>query len=283
MVQNTLSDAGAMRDLDALGDSLTVVRSAPTLRVQALEKLRKAIIGGDLAPGARLVERKLCDVLNVSRTVVREILRQLEAEGWVVNPPYKGPTVATVSADEMRQIYEIRGALEGLAARLCATRARDDHIKRLEDAVSAMARAASEGNVERHIHEIESFYEALTEGAGHAIMQAYLASHRSRVARLRSMSLSRPQRAEKSVVEKRKLVEAIKARDSATAQRLAEEHVRNSQEAALTAPQADEQKDAEQKSGEVAPRSGKRRAVKKPSTEPSPRSRGGRVVSRATG
>lgn len=255
-----------MRDLDALGDSLTVVRSAPTLRVQALEKLRKAIIGGDLAPGARLVERKLCDVLDVSRTVVREILRQLEAEGWVVNPPYKGPTVATVSTDEMRQIYEIRAALEGLAARLCATRATDDHIRRLENAVSAMARAAADGDVERHIQEIETFYEALTEGAEHTMMQAYLASHRSRVARLRSMSLSRPQRAERSVVEKRRLVDAIKARDSATAQRLAEEHVRASQEAALAAPRA-----AEPAKAVAAPRAAKRRSAKQPPGAPPPR------------
>lgn len=223
-----------MGDLDALGDSLTVVRSAPTLRVQALEKLRRAIIGGDLAPGARLVERKLCDLLGVSRTVVREILRQLEAEGWIVNPPYKGPTVATVSADDTRQIYEIRSALEGLAARLCATRATASHIRRLEEAVSGMAKAAASGDVERHIVEIEKFYEALTEGAGHTMMQAYLASHRSRLARLRSISLSRPQRAETSVTEKRRLVDAVRMRDSATAQRLAEEHVRNSQEAAFS-------------------------------------------------
>lgn len=269
-----------MRDLDALGDSLTVVRSTPTLRMQALEKLRKAIIGGDLAPGARLVERKLCDVLDVSRTVVREILRQLEAEGWVVNPPYKGPTVATVSADETRQIYEIRGALEGLAARLCATRAGAEHIKRLEDAVSAMARAATEGDVERHIQEIEAFYEALTEGAGHSIMQAYLASHRSRVARLRSMSLSRPQRAEKSVAEKRRLVEAIKARDSATAERLAEEHVRNSQEAALKAPHTAEQPEVEPAPGRL-PAQG--RDAKAAAGEEAPPRKGRKTTARSAG
>ena len=81
-----------MDDLESLRGTLSVVRETPTLRVQALGKLRRAIIEGRLAPGARLVERRLCDLLDVSRTVVREILRQLEAEGWVVNPPSKGPS-----------------------------------------------------------------------------------------------------------------------------------------------------------------------------------------------
>src|SRR5262245_28627298 len=74
--------------------TLAVQRTAPTLRMLALEKLRKAIIDGELPPNTRLIERQLCDLLGVSRTIVREILRQLEAEGWVTNPPYKGPTVA---------------------------------------------------------------------------------------------------------------------------------------------------------------------------------------------
>ncbi|TDR92936.1 GntR family transcriptional regulator [Enterovirga rhinocerotis] len=228
-----------MGDLESLGSSLAVDRSAPTLREQALEKLRKAVIGGELAPGTRLVERRLCDLLGVSRTVVREILRQLEAEGWIVNPPYKGPTVATVSADDARQIYEIREALEGLAARLCATRAKPADIKRLQDAVDGMAEAVAAGDVEQHILHIEAFYEALTDGAGHRMMQAYLASHRSRLARLRSISLSRPQRAGRSVIEKRRLLEAVKLRDSASAQRLAEDHVRNSREAALGTAEQD--------------------------------------------
>ena len=73
------SPAGKMgkSDHDRLRSALTVKRTAPTLRMLALEKLRTAIINGELAPNTRVVERHLCDLLGVSRTIVREILRQL--------------------------------------------------------------------------------------------------------------------------------------------------------------------------------------------------------------
>jgi DNA-binding GntR family transcriptional regulator len=214
-----------MDDLDGLRGILAVARETPTLRVQALEKLRRAIIEGKLAPGARLVERRLCDLLDVSRTVVREILRQLEAEGWVVNPPYKGPMVATIGEEEARQIYEIRIALEGYAARMCAALATEKQIERLEQTVEAMAAAAHRRNTERHIRAIEQFYEVLLEAAGNTMMGAYLQSLRSRVTRLRSFSLAHPQRATASIAEKRRLVAAIRARDPNLARQLSEEHV----------------------------------------------------------
>ncbi len=222
-----------MENFEALRSSLLVVRDAPTLRVQALEKLRRAIIEGKIPAGSRLVERKLCDLLDVSRTLVREILRQLEAEGWVVNPPYKGPTVATISLDEARQIYEIRLALEGHAAKLCAIRATDEQIAKLERIVEALGIAARDHDVERQIGTIEQFYEAMLEGARNMMMSVYLTSQRSKLARWRSLSLSRPDRSAVSVGEKVRLVTAIRARDAALAQHIAEEHIRLSAGAAF--------------------------------------------------
>ena len=108
---------------------------------QAVENLRQAIIKGHLAPGARLIERELCEMLGVSRTLVREALRQLEAEGWIENVPYRGPIVATTSADEARQLYEIRAALEGFAAKRCAERATADDLDDLSALVDDLASA----------------------------------------------------------------------------------------------------------------------------------------------
>jgi DNA-binding GntR family transcriptional regulator len=235
-----------MDDLDALRGTLSVVRETQTLRLQALEKLRRAIIEGKLAPGARLVERRLCDLLGVSRTVVREILRQLEAEGWVVNPPYKGPTVATIGKEEARQIYETRIALEGYAAMMCAARATEEQIDRLARSVDAMAVAARKKSAERHIRAVEQFYEILLEAAGNAMISAYLQSLRSRLARLRSFSLSQPQRAAVSIGEKTRLVAAIRARDGALARRLSEEHVHASAETVFATTFASEVSDAPQ-------------------------------------
>jgi DNA-binding GntR family transcriptional regulator len=242
-----------MDDLKALRDALSVVRETPTLRVLALEKLRRAIIDGKLAPGARLVERRLCDLLGVSRTVVREILRQLETEGWVVNLPYKGPSVATIGKDEARQIYGIRIALEGHAARMCATLATEQQIDRLEQTIEAMAAAARKKDIDQHIRAIEQFYEVLLEAAGNGMMSAYLQSLRGRVARLRSFSLSHPKRATASIAEKTRMVAAIRARDPNRARRLAEEHVQSSAETVFATTFASEVSDAPQ--GAAAPAS----------------------------
>src|SRR5262245_57775375 len=121
--------------------ALSVSRPVVTLRTQAVEKLRQAIIDGHLVPGARLTERELCELLGVSRTLVRETLGQLEAEGWVENVPYRGPIVAATSADEARQLYEIRAALEGWAAKHCAEQATDDDLGELSALVDQLATA----------------------------------------------------------------------------------------------------------------------------------------------
>src|SRR5690349_13762377 len=98
-------------------DGMQVVRHAATLRLQVEEKLRNAIAAGRFKPGERLVERDLCARLDVSRALIREALRQLEAEGLIVAVPHRGPVVASITVEEARQIYAVRALLEGFAGR----------------------------------------------------------------------------------------------------------------------------------------------------------------------
>jgi DNA-binding GntR family transcriptional regulator len=226
-------------DHDRLRSTLSVQRTAPTLRLLALDKLRSAIIDGEIAPNTRLVERQLCKLLGVSRTIVREILRQLEAEGWVVNPPYKGPTVAALTSDQAKQMYEMREALEGLAARLCARRATSGQIAELEAIVEEMARAQSRRDLHRHLDTIRRFYEVMLKATGNEILAEFLSSQHHRLTRLRSMSLFQPKRAAVSVVEKRRMVAAIKRRDEKAAQLVSELHIRKAAEAAQIAYRSD--------------------------------------------
>src|SRR5689334_22743137 len=95
-----------------------IQKFAAPLRQQVDDGLRQAIISGRLAPGARLTERELTEMMGVSRTVIREALRQLESEGLVAIIPHKGPVVRALSLDEARDLYSIRAVLEGFAARL---------------------------------------------------------------------------------------------------------------------------------------------------------------------
>jgi DNA-binding GntR family transcriptional regulator len=99
-----------------------------TLRRQVENALREAIMSGRFHPGQRLIERELCENLGVSRTSIREALRQLEAEKLICIVPHKGPTVASISLKEAEELYALRSVLEGFCRqRVCAAGQRRQH------------------------------------------------------------------------------------------------------------------------------------------------------------
>src|SRR3984893_1597927 len=118
-----------------------VPRSAAPLRRQVLDELRQSIIAGRLRPGARLIERELIAMMGVSRTVIREALRQLEAEGLVDVVPNRGAIVRELTIAEARDLYAIRALLEGLAARMFVEKAGAQAIAALGRELKATAAA----------------------------------------------------------------------------------------------------------------------------------------------
>src|SRR5690242_3051163 len=98
-------------------NGIRIGRVAAPLREQVLEALRNAILNFDLKPGERLVERELIERIGVSRTTIREVLRELTAEGLVMVIPQKGAVVYAPSAEEAKDLYAVRAALEALAVR----------------------------------------------------------------------------------------------------------------------------------------------------------------------
>jgi DNA-binding GntR family transcriptional regulator len=212
---------------DQLKQALAVARPVGNLRTQVVAKLRGAIVDGHFPPGIRLIERELCELLGVSRTLIREALRQLEAEGWVENVPYRGPTVAATSADEARQLYEIRAVLEGWAAQRCAENATDEDRTELSELVEQLAAAERQGDLKQMMEILDGFHEKLLQSAGNQMLTTYLESLRSRLRRLRAVSLRQPGRARQTIEEKRILLEAIKQRDGKKARKAREQHVLN--------------------------------------------------------
>ena len=209
------------------GTSLRILRPAGTLRTQVVSTLRNAIIDGTFKAGERLVERKVCDLLGVSRTLVREALRQLEAEGLVENAPYRGPSVTVLMPEQVQQIYEMRGALEGLAAKLFVERADDSAVAALVAAVETIADCYQRGDGAGQRQAVEHFYDLLLRGTRNDMLCNAVASHRARLAWLRAISLSRRARGQPCLDEKRSIVRAIAARDAQQARALAEAHVAN--------------------------------------------------------
>src|SRR5580704_11600324 len=127
--------------------ALTPIRKfAAPLRQQVLDELRQSIIAGRLNPGERLVEREMIEMMGVSRTVIREALRQLESEGLIAIIPNKGPVVRELTRQEAQDLYAIRAVLEGLAARLFVENADSTQIENLERALLEVGDAYDHGD-----------------------------------------------------------------------------------------------------------------------------------------
>jgi DNA-binding GntR family transcriptional regulator len=114
---------------------------AAPLRKQVIELLRDAIASMEFEPGQRLVERDLCERFDVSRTVIREALRHLEAEGLVDLVANHGPVVSRITREDAGHIYEARATLEGVIARYAAERATPPAKKRMWNALTRLETA----------------------------------------------------------------------------------------------------------------------------------------------
>jgi GntR family transcriptional regulator, trigonelline degradation regulator len=206
-----------------------IAKCAAPLRRQVLDELRQSIIAGRLRPGARLIERELIAMMGVSRTVIREALRQLESEGLVAIIPNKGPIVRELTLAEARDLYSIRAVLEGLAVRLFVENASDSDVRHLDRELQATADAYAAGDPEQILAAKNRFYEVLSEGAGSETLSSMLSTLHVRIWRWRAVGLSHPQRSEKrwaeSICGLRAMLDAIKNRDAARAESILREEV----------------------------------------------------------
>lgn len=214
--------------------SLRVNHVAAPVRAQVVEAIRAEIISGALKPGQRLVERELCERLDVSRNTIREACRQLEAEGFLVIPPHKGPVVAQLSDAEARAIYEVREALECFAVRLFVERAPDEKVRRLQDAFGKLETAHRSGRVSSMLTAKNRFYDVLYSGAQNDVLHAQARLLHGRLAQLRARSLAHPGRPTTSIEEIEAVVAAIAARDADTASARWREHIHNAAAVALS-------------------------------------------------
>jgi len=192
-----------------------VAGTTTTTRERTIDALRKAILDQHFKPGDRLVERELCDLTGVSRTSLREALRHLEAEGLVQNIPHRGTVVATVTEDDARKIYQLRGAIEGLVGRLFAERATAAEQAALADAAKRYETAIKARDVDTVLEALITFYDIMFDGCGNDLAAAMIRSLRARMQYLRTTTTLRytAEDQHRSVENFRRIVAAIKAKD----------------------------------------------------------------------
>jgi DNA-binding GntR family transcriptional regulator len=210
-----------------------IVRIAAPLRQSVAEGIRNAIATGHFVAGQRLTEKELCEMIGVSRTLVREALRQLESEGLIDVVPNRGPVVARVSLAQAEQIYQVRRELEGLASELFALHATEEQQKDLKKALKELKSSLNSTDPTVRLAAKNEFYACLLRGCGNEALGRVLGLLNSRVTLLRATSLQHKGRSQKSLVELSALVDALVARDAKGARQAAITHVTHAAEAAL--------------------------------------------------
>ncbi|NLW58756.1 MAG: GntR family transcriptional regulator [Firmicutes bacterium] len=199
------------------------------LRELVFETLREAIIKGQLAPGERLMELQLAEELGVSRTPIREAIRKLELEGLVLMVPRKGAYVATFSMKDVVEVFEIRGALEGLAAALAAERITDEELEELQRQLVKSSELIEQADLNGMVEVDTGFHQILYQASRNQRLAQIINNLRDQIQRFRQTSLSYPGRMKSALEEHREIVDAISARDPELARRLAQEHIENAE------------------------------------------------------
>ncbi|WP_028254571.1 GntR family transcriptional regulator [Veillonella magna] len=204
------------------------------LREVVSETLRQAIRDGIFKPGERLMEIPLSEELGVSRTPIREAIRKLELEGFVIMIPRRGTYVADISLKDISQVFEIRSALEELAGALAAERITAEEIEYLERMLVEIGTYIEKKDMDRIVEADVNFHEVLYKASRNERLVEIIHNLREQTLRFRTVSMNQPGRLAKTWEEHRLLVEAIADRDANKARKIARLHMEHSEQALLT-------------------------------------------------
>jgi DNA-binding GntR family transcriptional regulator len=219
---------------------------ATSLQAQVASEIRRMIGEGELRPRTALSEVALAESFGISRTPVREALKQLAVEGLVEIRPRVGTFVSEPSRGEIVELFVVKEMLEGLAARLLAVRGDVPQLRALAENVSASEAAVAAGDAKAYARLVGEFHELVADGADNSklLMLYRLLMNQLAYGRLVHASLARPGRPQRSVQEHRRIFELIRAKDADGAEHAMRDHVRASARELLAAlEQAD--RDAE--------------------------------------
>lgn len=203
-----------------------------TLKESALESLRDAITSEVFKPGERLVERTLCESMGVSRTVVRECIRHLESERLVIGVANAGFAVATISEDEVKEIYEIRTMLECSAVQACAEKADKAVVAELRNLRKEIAQCLKKEDVIEGLKLTTEFYHLIFTTGGKHVAWDLVERLNARISRLRALTLSTAERRTKGPENLNSMIDAIENNDSELAREICIRHLTEAAEIA---------------------------------------------------
>ena len=196
-----------------------------SLQNDIYNKLKKAIIYGELSPGEKLSEIELAKKMNVSRTPIREAFRQLQMEGYITVSPNKGAYVTKLPPEEIEEIYNLVSLLEGYAAELTAQKIDNSELNELRKIQKKLVFFASRSKYQDYIKWNTEFHHLITRLSGNNNLVKVSTDFRTRIYRYRLISVTILGYLEKYASDHEKIINALKKRDPVLAKKYMEEHV----------------------------------------------------------
>lgn len=209
--------------------------SSVSIQSRVISELRDRIITGELDPGTSLSEIVLAEAFGVSRTPVREALKQLQTEGLVEIRPRVGTFVSAPSRREITELFQMKELLEGAAARLLAERGRVPELDALEENLVQADAAVAAQDQARYAELVHEFHDLVMRGSDNVKLADHYQMLMNQLAyhRLVHTSLSQPGRPSRSDSEHHRVLELILAKDGDGAEGVMREHVRSSRRALM--------------------------------------------------
>ncbi|MGH2680908.1 MAG: GntR family transcriptional regulator [Actinomycetota bacterium] len=208
--------------------------SSPTLAERSAELIRERILTGDFASGDRLVEAKLAEQLGISRGPLREALKQLAAEGLVREEPRRGTFVATPTAEDVRDVYDLRVAIESRAARLVIARGDPAALEVLRRAVEGIGAAAKAVDLQRLVRADYEFHETLCRVSGNRRLHEAFVRNASALRILLRLEEERFYGSFDEVwTQHRDLLDVVESGDASRAEAMVTEHLESARDRLL--------------------------------------------------
>lgn len=207
--------------------NLSKIEGYELLSQKVYRILKTEIVKRNLKPGTKLLEVKIAKQMGVSRTPVREAIRELVAEGFVKMIPNQGVIVSIASIEDTQEVLQIRSVLEGLAARLATKVINGEEIKELEQYIEQMEYYANKDNALAFSKMDVEFHELILNICGNNRLIQIRKNLSDQAHRYRIRSLSIPGRLKHSLKEHQEIVKALKRKDSEQADKLSQKHVEN--------------------------------------------------------
>lgn len=221
-------------EADAPTKMIDTPRGSGSLHFELVAALRDYIVEGNLADGARIPERALCERFDISRTPLREALKVLAAEGLIELLPNRGARVRALGPDDVRELFDVMGGLEALAGRLACERITDTEFAAIEATHHEMYRFYLNRDIHGYFRCNQDIHQMIVDAAGNATLTATYAGIAGRIRRVRySANLSKDRdRLSEAMREHEAILDALRRRAGAELSDIMFVHLRNKLKAA---------------------------------------------------